>query len=1291
MYHNHGMKLAFSRLAMVALSVVFLAACGGSGSPGSGGATLPPNPPTVRIIADTTTVPANPLLQLPALSEPRTIQLTAQVRTTGGSVVADGTVVNITTNNASVGTVSIPDDPETDDVNEFTQFLVNVGTETSGGNATFFFTSGESAGTARLTVSTTDPGTGNAITSFIDITVTPVEEPDQLNVTPSEVDLPANPDQFPPTVGSPFLAEVSFELLGSNGAPINPLDGVFAVNISPVGTATFSTLDDPSTDDVDEFQQTLGQGLVPAVGGQGRVFVNSGTQPGVAQLTISATDPQTSRQFSKSVAINVAAGTPSQQSIQLSASKSTLPANSSSLPPALGSPFLSEVNIELIGAEGQVINPVDDVFAVNIAPSSSATFSTLDDPGADDDEFLVALSQAQVNAVDGRATVFVNSGIEQGLVTLNVSAVNPVNNNPVTGSIQITITDAVPPDEQITIDATATEVPANPLLLLPALSEARTIQLNAQVRGIGGNLVPNGTVVDITTDNASIGTVSIPDDPETGDVNEFTQFLTNASVATVGGNATFFFTSGETPGTVRLTLSTSDPVTGNAVTAFIDITVTPVDPAEQVTITATQDSLPVNTAGVEPFIGSPFLSEVTIDFIGMDGVPVNPVDDNFGVSIAPVGTASFSTLDDPETEDVNEFLLSLGQGPVNAVGGQGIVFINAGSQPGTATLTITGADPVSGQNFSVSKEFTVAGGASDGIPAAVSLQVPAQPVFVQGVGSSNTVLVSAQVTDAGGQLVSAPAEINNVIVELQPPNPNNSRLQAVDAAGSTVSGNEIAIASVNGLARFSFISGSTGGVHQLSIVADGADNNVDNGIQQPVTGSSSISVGNGQLAAIELVSPLVNAININRVSDVVDPDEDLDVDPETGLVIPPDPDGTYSLPYTIVATDPFGVPVPAGTVINFGKIDAPLSNFAGGDVFTFSGLDGDPQEGNNQFNVPLTQPPDFDGFADDPTAIDEAVQNNDTLLLFGKSVPGNDELESARFVDQIFDDFSILLQSSLNDNNGSGVIVDDGPVIPYIIGRSNTGNITGQAQSEANGTANVVLTYPINELGRPVAIWAQGTRPDGDSVQTVADVISARFPGVAPAVLAVSPNTIGANTSRTVQVCLRDALNAPISNVALGVRSNTDFAFSTDPVNPVTGADGCVLVTITTTDIATDDIERIIEFVSGSATAQVRVIAPSLAFISASPSALALLFNTRDVTVTVINSNGDPAVGLQVQAVCQSPVTVGSGNVTDENGEAVFRLALSAIPDEQTSVTCDFSASVGNQTLTTNVLIFIDP
>jgi len=849
-----------------------------------------------------------------------------------------------------------------------------------------------------------------------------------------------------------------------------------------------------------------------------------------------------------------------------------------------------------------------------------------------------------------------------------------------------------PPTIQIT--AQSTTVPANPLLRLPALSVPTTVQITARVLGTGGAVVADGTTVNITTNNASVGTVSIPDDPETDDVNEFASFFASIGTQTSGGNATFFFTSGESTGTARLTVSTTDPGTGNAVSRFIDITVTAVDPAEQVTIVAGQISLPVNTANVGPFIGSPFLTEVNIQFVGTDGVPVNPAGDNFGVSIAPVGTASFSTLDDPETEDVNEFFVSLGQGPVNAVGGQGTVFVNAGTQPGNATLTVTGADPFTGENFSVTQAFTVAGGAADGIPVSASLQVPAQPVFVQGVGSNNSLLITARVTDAGGQLVTAPENINNVVVELVPPNPNNSRLQAVDASGVTVSGNEIAIPSVNGLATFSFISGNTGGVHQLNVTADGADNNVDNGIQTPVTGISSVTVGNGQLAAIELVSPTENAITINRVTDVVDPDEDIDVDPDTGLIIPPDPDGTYSLPYTVIATDPFGAPVPSGTVISFGKIDAPTVNIGAGDLFVFSGNNGNPQEGGTLFTVPPQGPigvPPFgfipqEGFLDDPDRADEAVQFNDTLVTFGKLVPGNDELESSRFVDSVNNDLSLNVQSAFNDNNGAGTIVNDGSQIPYAIGRSTIGNIVAQAATAADGTASVRLTYPINSIGRPVVIWAQGTRPDGSVIQTVGDAVAAVFPGIAPASLIVGPNPVRGNSTEDIVVCARDALSAPISNAQISFAPSENFSVSIDPSTLITGADGCVAAEITTSGITFDQNEPSVIFSSLGATATLNLVPPGPPILQAPGSCQLLTNDDFNVIVTVLSGDNLALPGVDVMASCTGVSVDPATDATNSVGQAVFTLTAGPMAE---AGECTFTADVQGVMLSTTVDIQI--
>jgi hypothetical protein len=329
------------------------------------------------------------------------------------------------------------------------------------------------------------------------------------------------------------------------------------------------------------------------------------------------------------------------------------------------------------------------------------------------------------------------------------------------------------------------------------------------------------------------------------------------------------------------------------------------------------------------------------------------------------------------------------------------------------------------------------------------------------------------------------------------------------------------------------------------------------------------------------------------------------------------------------------------------------------------------------------------GFLDNPNLPDEAVGFNDTLVTFGKSVAGNNELESSRFVSAVNSNQSLNVQASFNDNNASGVIVDDGTVIPYAIGRSTLGNIEGQAATRANGTASVVFTYPINALGKPVIIWAQGTRPDGAVIQTVADVVSAVFPGIAPAVLSVRPNAIRGNSTVQVTLCLTDVLNNPVSGAGIDFQVDGDFNASIVPAPLITGNDGCVDAQVTTSGVDPEAQNQQIDFFSGTAVAELDVLPQGLAFMTASPSVITLTTTSRTITVSVFDDAGGPISGVQIEASCADPVVIGAANVTGANGQTVFNIALDSIPEENTSSTCEFTAISGGQELSTSVLVII--
>lgn len=819
------------------------------------------------------------------------------------------------------------------------------------------------------------------------------------------------------------------------------------------------------------------------------------------------------------------------------------------------------------------------------------------------------------------------------------------------------------------IAATSTSVQANPNGFLPSLDLPITVQLTVMVRSTGGAAVADGTIVNMTTNNVAVGTLSVGDDPATPAVNEFLGQFLNIGTDTSGGNATFFFTSGGSTGTTVLTASAADPATGTNLTATITITVTPAaNPQDRITLTITDTTLPVNTFLVDPFIGSPFLSEVSIQFIGADGQLVNPAGDMFGVSIAPATVATFSPPDDGTTDDINEFIQRLVTGPVDSTGGQNSVFINSNNLPGTATLTVTASDAITGENFSNSVTVTVAAGAANGVPAQVLVPIPANPVFIQGIGGVSLLSIDAQLFDGGGLPADDPSDqgaFNNVRIELSPPNPNGSFVSGTNATGNPVSGSSISIPTVNGIGSFAFTSGSTAGPHLVTVTADSADNNVDNGIQSPLSNTGTIIVGDGQLASVDLVSDLF--AGATEVSDAV---------------LPGAAPGTLMVPIGVIASDRFGAPVLPGTPIAFGKVDTPIEQVIP-TTFVFSGFDGNPQEGGTFFSVASSP---GDGFLENPAVIDEAVEVGDTLVTFGDEIPGNSELESSRVVADTLSNLSLRVTDAFNNNDPSGPVVNDNSVIPYVVGRSEVGTIGGMAVTDENGTATVMMTYPGDVLGLPVVLWAQGITQDNGETQTVADAATLVFPGQGPALIALSPSSVEGNSSAPLLICVTDANGFGISNTTITFVPNGTFNFSASGVPLTTGFDGCVNTTVTSSGITTFDEGTSVTFFAAGSSADLLFTDPMLAALVVSPSSLALpmMGDSGAVTVGVTGADGSAAAGAVVSGEC-SAATISldaAMAITDGAGTAPFVITVS---EDDVEGSCTFTSTVDGQFVGDNV------
>ena len=702
-----------------------------------------------------------------------------------------------------------------------------------------------------------------------------------------------------------------------------------------------------------------------------------------------------------------------------------------------------------------------------------------------------------------------------------------------------------------------------------------------------------------------------------------------------------------------------------------------------ITLTATTTTLPINTAGYIPTqYGNPTQAEVTMTWRNPDGSLVSGQD--IHVSIAPTNVAVLSCLVDGDAcTDGNALFGSV---VVKGINGQATIFVNSFTTTGTANFTASGVDPTTQRTVSASLVFTVTSGVGSA-PASISLRPNPTGVYLPNSGGSNTSVISATVLDGAGQLVPDPvsgnAGVDNVQFEIVG-NAGDARLSTSSVAGA-VSGTTVTTHTVHGVATASFQAGpaTPQGPVQIRATADRADNNVSNGIQDPVSFTTSVIVSDGKLFSLVITSPTTNAIQVNPVSS--------NVTANAGGTTPPDPDGTYSLTVSAIGTDRQGNPVVAGTSIQFGLVDGPMSGFPdqGSGTFLIGGNDGDPEESGTGFTAPSGH---FQSAGAGP---------GDTVLVFGKLVPGNRDLESARQVQTIFSNTSLNVTYPFNPNDDSGVSVNHGPVLPYVIGHAEDGNIGASAPTDAHGVAHTTLNYPVSRIGKGAFIWAQGAsdviaatgRP-----RLVTDISGGGFPGVAPGQLVVNQTPLPGNTTVNVQVCLYDNLGAPIqgsgigfgfTNLGLGTGSIDGRSTSGVFANP-TGSDGCTVGVFETSGVSggsgTDS--PAVTFTAGPSTPAltVPITASGSLVLQASPSSLG--GNGGSVTLTLTDANGNPVPSAQISGTCTTGAGIGGPiAATGANGQTTANITASLdAAGASNSATCTFTTGLqGGPTATVNL------
>lgn len=815
-------------------------------------------------------------------------------------------------------------------------------------------------------------------------------------------------------------------------------------------------------------------------------------------------------------------------------------------------------------------------------------------------------------------------------------------------------------------------------------------QVNVRVSLSDGSPVADGTIVNFRTNNVEVAVVATLDDPETQDIDEFGNFGT-INQNTTGGVATFFVRA-ISPGSVTVIASVDIPATGTGTnigisgtgSAQFDVALgsdLPPPPVPRFLLDIERTVLPTNLANTAPFLGSPFISQVNVIMLDETGTPRQPNNDEFSVAISPAQTLLFSEFDDPVTADLDEFQLLRDVGVVTAFNGQSNVFFHSMESVGSAVVTITGVYNDQGTAVTVVAQFaiTVQGTAANGLPSTISLsRINNDPLYVQNSGGRTTTTVAVLALDAGTLPVSNPtggaASFNNINVQLVNPGATGGVISAVNANGQSIVGQQANIATTNGSAEFGFNTGQVSGIQRFVATADRSDNNVDNGIQDPVSAELNINVGDGRLMSVVIDSPTLNSIQTNVVSDEV-----TEVAPSI-----------YSIPFSVIANDSVGNPILQSGRFDLGKVDFPIDP-NNNSLFTFSGIDGNPQEGGTLFTVPES----FDGFLDDPMMEDSSVNVGDILLTLTDTVPESRELEGARFVASVSTDTLLNVVRPFNNNDNSGSIIDNGDAIPYVIGRSLTGNIPPSITLDDVSVGQFNLTYPSTAIGSPLAMFVQGVRVENGVEETVADVVLLRFPGIAPVSLSVSPNTIAGNATVPITLCASDAIGTPLRGTEILFTTASGMGLFEVSDNPlITGMDGCVTTNATSSGLNLGDEDLVIRFSGGGAETDLTIVPPNTAFISAEPSIITLTtVSARRVIATVVNEAGEPVPNLDVAATCDSPASISPGMVgTDENGEAEFVVSTTGgTPTALTTGTCVFTVDIGADQLSTSIIFSIPP
>jgi hypothetical protein len=268
----------------------------------------------------------------------------------------------------------------------------------------------------------------------------------------------------------------------------------------------------------------------------------------------------------------------------------------------------------------------------------------------------------------------------------------------------------------------------------------------------------------------------------------------------------------------------------------------------QISLRADKTLLPLNVAGSPAGIGvyAPFTTTLYVQ-ASVGGQPIPGGTGIFGCNLVQgLESGALYYLDgNSEHEDATtKAPLAYRAVTLDSNSGAASFHFHSGAKAGTARITCSVTDPRDKQQKSASVDIAVGG--ATGQAASISAIAAYPTLGTQGNLNNvrTSTAIEAHVLDDANQPVPAPTKANLQVAVVSSAAATGARLLAGVQSGSVVQ-----VSTVGGVGLFSLASGPNEGTILLQMTADRFDNDVTNGIQDPIIQLLAVSVTAGNPAA----------------------------------------------------------------------------------------------------------------------------------------------------------------------------------------------------------------------------------------------------------------------------------------------------------------------------------------------------------------------------------------------------------------------------------------------------------